>query len=151
MIDHRVFDPSVVLAAFGRGLAGVKVQPLFKAGAEGLVQGHQNHVEVELVQTLFVLGPVHGAQARIDADAGKIFDIRLQDPLQVRIDQQQLELQRVAFVVEQALTIEFPASLAEQVEGLAQGLAVDAAPVGMADFVGLGEQGGGQLLAIGRK
>ncbi|MNO95761.1 hypothetical protein D3C76_874080 [compost metagenome] len=100
---------------------------------------------------MFVLGPVYGAQARFDADAGEIFDIRLQDPFKVRIDQQQLQLQGLPGTVEQARPCELPAGLAEQVEGLAQGLAVDAAPVGMADFVGLGEQGSGQLLAIGRK
>ncbi|MNJ50888.1 hypothetical protein D3C77_461760 [compost metagenome] len=91
---------------------------------------------------MFVLGPVNRAQARIDANAGEIFDIRLQDPLKVRVDQQQLDLERIAFAVEQTLAIELPAGLGQQVQGLAQGLAVDAAPVGVADLVGFAEQRG---------
>jgi hypothetical protein len=71
VVDHRVGDAGVVLAALDRGLAGMEVLPLFEAGAQGLVEGHQDHVEIELVQALFVLGAVDGAQARIDADAGR--------------------------------------------------------------------------------
>ena len=33
----------------------MEVLPLFKAGAQGLVEGHQDHVEVELIESLFVL------------------------------------------------------------------------------------------------
>lgn len=117
----------------------MEVQPLFEAGAQGLVEGHQDHVEVELVQALFVLGTVHGAQVRVDADAGQVFDIGLQDAFEVGVHQQQFHAQLLALAVHQPLAIEFPARLAEQGQGLAQGLAADAAPVGMADLVGLGE------------
>ncbi len=75
---------------------------------------------------------------RVDADAGQVLDIGLQDALQVRIDQQDLEAQRLPVRVEQALADELPAGLAEQDQGVAHGFAGDAAPVGLRQAERLG-------------
>ncbi|MNP42008.1 hypothetical protein D3C76_1357430 [compost metagenome] len=86
---------------------------MFQARAEGLVEGHQDHVEVELVEALLVLGAVDRAQAGVDADAGEVLDVGLQDAFEVRIDQQDLQAQRLSGCVLQALAIELPAGLGE--------------------------------------
>ena len=91
LIDHRVRHACIVLAAFDIGLAGMEVLPLLKAGAQGLIQGHQDHVEVELIQALLVLRAVHGSQPGIDADAGQVLYIGLQDALKVGVYQQYFE------------------------------------------------------------
>ncbi|MNJ79660.1 hypothetical protein D3C77_777490 [compost metagenome] len=65
--------------------------PLLQAGAEGLRQSHQYHVEVELIQALLVLGTIHGTQTDLHAEAGQVFTVGLENSLQARIDQQELE------------------------------------------------------------
>lgn len=96
MVDQRVGDACVILAALDPDLAGMEILPLFQARAEGLVEGHQDHVEIELIEALFVLGAIDCAQPCIDADAGEVLDVRLKDAFQVRVDQQDLEAQRLA-------------------------------------------------------
>ena len=129
----------------------MEVLPLFKPGAQGLIEGHQDHVEIELVQPLFVLRAVDSAQPRFDTDAGEVLDIRLQNAFEVRIDQQYLERQRFAFTIEQALPGQFPAALSQQVQGAAHGFAGDAAAIGFRQAEGLAEQLGGQLAAPRRE
>src|SRR3990167_3776558 len=103
----------IVLAAFDRCLAGVEVQRLLQARTEGLWQGQQNHVEIELIQALFVLRTIDSAQIGLNADSGKVLGERLEDSLEVWIDQQNLELQRLALGVQQILAGRFPAGLGQ--------------------------------------
>ncbi len=112
-VDHRVGDARVILAALDLHLAGVEVLPLFQAGTEGLRQGHEDHVVVELVQALLVLGAVDGAQARVDADAGEVFAIGLENTLQARIDQQDFEAQRFALFIQQSVAGQLPAGIGQ--------------------------------------
>ncbi|MNO88406.1 hypothetical protein D3C76_798550 [compost metagenome] len=148
MIDHRIGDARVVLAALDPDLAGVKILPLLEARAEGLVEGHQDHVEIELVEALFVLGAIDRAQPGVDADAGEVLDVGLEDALQIWIDQQDLQAQRLPGRILQALAIELPAGLGQQGQGLAHGFPGDAPALGLRQAERLGEQPGRQLLAI---
>ncbi|MNY46724.1 hypothetical protein D3C86_1819330 [compost metagenome] len=115
---------------------------MLKAGAEGLVEGHQDHVEIELIEALFVLGAIHRAQSGVDADAGEVFHVGLKDAFQVRVDQQDLQAQRLPGGVLQTLAIELPAGLGQQAQGLAQGFPGDAAALGLRQAERLGEQPG---------
>lgn len=130
-IDHRVGDTGVVLAAVDRGLTGVKVLPLLKTWAQRLLQGHEDHVEVEAVQALLVLCTVNGAKADIDAQTAQVLDVGLQDALKVGVDQQYLEAQRLFVRVEQPLIGKRPACVGQQFQGFAQGIARDAAAIGL--------------------
>ncbi|MNP69861.1 hypothetical protein D3C76_1660140 [compost metagenome] len=87
VVGHWIGDARIVLAAFHAHLAGVEVEGLFQARAQGLWQGHQDHVVVEVVQALLVLGAIHRAQACVDADAGEVLDVGLEDAFKVRVDQ----------------------------------------------------------------
>ncbi len=150
-IDHGVGDTRVVLAAVDRGLTGVEILPLLQTGAQGLLQGHQNHVEIETVQTLLVLSAVDGAQPCIDPQAAQVFDVGLQNAFKVGVDQQDLEAQRLLVGIEQTLVRQRPASLGKQLQGLAQGFARYPAAIGFRWSEWLGEQAGGQLIAVGRQ
>ncbi|MNN51234.1 hypothetical protein D3C81_1658600 [compost metagenome] len=97
---------------------------------------------------MFVLGAIDSAQACFDADGGQIFDIRLQNSLQVWIDQQDFHAQGLPLAVQQALPGQLPAGLAKQAQGAAQGFARDTAAIGTADAVGLGKQAWRQMVAF---
>ncbi len=79
---------------------------------------HQDHVEIELVEALFVLRTIDRAQPGVDADAGEVLDVRLEDALQVRIDQQDLQAQGLSGGVLQALAVQLPAGFGEQPRAL---------------------------------
>ncbi|MNH48070.1 hypothetical protein D3C79_1116390 [compost metagenome] len=59
----------------------------------------------------------------------------MQDAFKVGVYQQQFHAQLLALAVDQALAVQLPASLGKQAQGLAQGLAADAAAIGVADLV----------------
>jgi len=75
----------------------------------------------------------------------------LEDAFQIGVDQQYLELQRLALGIDQLLPVEFPTGFFEKLQRLAQGVAGDAASIGTRQLEGLCEQGFRQLLAVGRE
>ena len=121
----------IVLAAFDVDLAGVEVLYLLQARTQALGQGHENHVVVEMIEALLVLGAVDGAQVDLDADAGEVFGIGLQNTFEVRVDQQNFKTQGFALAIDQGLSGWFPAGLAKQAQGPAQGFPRDASALGL--------------------
>ena len=114
-------------------------------------QGGEDHVVVVLIQALLVLGAIDGAQADADADAREVFRVGLEDAFQVRVDQQDFKLQRLATGIHQTLARQRPAGLLQQQQGAAQGVPRDAGAGGLRHAKRLGKELGWQLLTIGRK
>ena len=91
----------------------MEVQRLFQPRAEGLRQGQQDHVVVELVKALLVLGAIDSAQVGAYADTGEVGSIGLENAFEAGVDQHDLELEALTASITQLLAGGFPAGIGQ--------------------------------------
>src|SRR5690606_184468 len=105
------------------------------------------HVEIPRAQPVDVLGNVDTAQLHVNPQGRQVALEGQQYPLEIGLDQQELEAQRYTLGVDQLVVLDSPAGPLQQFIGLAPQLADIATAVALGRNVGAVEHRLGQLFA----
>ena len=122
-IHHRVFQPHQVAAAGFIGRAGMKHAHQLVAGGLALAVAGHHHIEIEVVRASLVQGRIDGTVVHLDPEDREISHIGCNNALKPALYQHDMETERVTPLVAQRPVPVCPASLGQQIAGLAQILA----------------------------